>query len=58
MEEYLEIIVNNQKKNDPKVKSAWYFVGKALMKGERPKLHKEKIVGAKRVYQYYKNATT
>ena len=58
MEEYLKIITNNQKKNDPKVKSAWYFVEKALMKEEKPKLHKEMKVGAKRVYQLYKNATT
>ena len=56
MEEYLRIINQNQKKNDPKAKSAWYFLGKELMKGSKPVMHKEKKTGARRVYQYYYKA--
>ena len=58
MDEYLKIINENQKKNNAKAKSAWYFVRKALIKGEKLKLHKETKVGARRVYQFYKSATT
>ena len=54
----LEKIHNNQAKNDPEVKSAWYTIGKALHQGKKFDIRREKQMEAWRVYQYYKGKDT
>ena len=53
MDERLERIKKNQKKNNPEVKKDWYKVGKALLRKEKIKLHTESKVTVRRVYRYY-----
>ena len=53
MEERLRRIHLNQKKNDTSIKKDWYKVGKALLRGEKVRLHKESQVGARRTYRFY-----
>ena len=53
MDQLLNKIKNNQKKNNPEMKKVWYKVGKALLNGNKLKLNNESKVGARRVYRYY-----
>ena len=53
MDEILERIKNNTKKNNVNNKKDWYKVGKALLKGEKIKWNKESKVAIRRVYRYY-----
>lgn len=36
-----------------KRKENWYKIGEVLLKGHKPKLHKESAVSARRTYRYY-----
>ena len=43
----------NTKKNSVENKKDWYKVGKALLRGEKVRLHNESKVGARRTYRLY-----
>ena len=43
----------NTKKNSVENKKDWYKVGKALLRGDKVRLHNESKVGARRTYRLY-----
>lgn len=53
MDQLLKEIAENQYKNTPRMKKKWYKVGKALLQGEKLKLHTESKTTARRTYRYY-----
>ena len=55
MEKALRLVKGNQRKNEKKVKKAWYKIGRRLHKGGCiEELNKEQRRGAIRTYKYYK----